>query len=133
MWDKQDRIKVILLPKDKRAFFYPSDLLKILSTIGTKRISSRFCRISREALEKKMVSTANCKRDTLVLSLPTMKLSNGPLSSFLVIILLRISTIRVKRKGERGSPCLNHLVALTQPLILQLTKIAKLIEDASLV
>ena len=76
-----------------------------------------------------MVSSANCNKDTLVLSLPTKKPSVIPVSSALIINLLRTSATRVKRKGERGSPYLNPLEALTQPFAFPLTKIAKLEED----
>ena len=80
-------------------------------------------------LEKNMVSSANYNKDTLVLSLPTMKPSVNLVSSALIIILLRTSATNVKGKRERGSPCLKPLMALTQPFAFPLTRIAKLVED----
>ena len=96
----------------------------------TKRISLRFCWKSIEAFEKKAVSPSNCNRDTVVLSLPTRKPSVKPLSSILVNILLRTSTTMVKRKEERGSPCLKPLVALTQPLTFLVTRTAKFVKES---
>ena len=134
--------------------FYPKLIFNLDNCPKTKRINLWLCKISGEALEKKMVSSANCKIDTLVLSLPTifffffffdrkqqrdilieklslptMNPSNKPLSSSLVIILLRTSITMVKRKGERGSPYLNPLMALTQPLAFPLTRTTQLVED----
>ncbi|KAM7486574.1 hypothetical protein LguiA_002583 [Lonicera macranthoides] len=64
---------------------------------------------------KNMVSSANCRCDILTLSLPT---SNGSItlkSSALAIKRLRTSTTRIKRKGDKGSPCLKPLDALKLP------------------
>ena len=58
-----------------------------------------------------------------------MKPSVNPVSFALIIILLRTSATKVKRKEEKGSPCLKPLVALTQPFTFLLTMIAKLVED----
>ncbi|RVW15385.1 putative ribonuclease H protein [Vitis vinifera] len=71
-----------------------------------------------------MVSSANCRWDTLVLFLPTPKPSN-----ILLFSALNTSTTIVNRKGDIGSPCLNPLVALTHPLAFPFTKIAKETED----
>ena len=98
--------------------------------LKTKRINLRFCRISKVALEKKKWCHLQIvKKDTLVLPLRTMKPSTRPLCSTLIIILLRTSTTMVKRKSERGSPCLKPLVALTQPSAFLLTKTTKLVEE----
>ena len=70
-----------------------------------------------------MLST-NYSKDTLVLSLPAVKPLVNLIFSTLIIILLRTSAIKVKRKGERGSPCLKPLVALTQSFAFPLTRIA---------
>ena len=75
------------------------------------------------------MSFANCKRDTLVLPLTTMKPTVKPLSSDLIIILLRTSATMVKRKEKKGSPCLKPLLALAQPLAFPLTRIAKLVKE----
>lgn len=50
-----------------------------------------------------MVSFANCNKDAIVLSLPTVKPSIKPLFFAFVTILLRIFIAMVKRKGDRGS------------------------------
>ena len=77
-----------------------------------------------------MVSFANSIWDTLVLFLPTLMPSNRHLSSALNIILLNTSVTIVNRKGDRGSPCLNPLFALTHPLAFPSTKIVKETEDS---
>ena len=69
---------------------------------NTNKINSRFCKSSMLALEKKMVSSTNYKRVTLILLCPTRKPFKRPLSSTLNIILLKTSTTIVKRKRERG-------------------------------
>ena len=75
-----------------------------------------------------MASSANYNKNTLVLSLATMKPSINLVSSTLIIILLRTSAT-VKGKRERGSPYLKPLIALTQSFAFPLTRIAKLVED----
>ena len=82
-----------------------------------------------EALEKKMVSSANCSKDTLVLSLPTKNPLVSTVSFALNNNLFRTSATKVKRKGEKESPCLKPLEALTQPFAFPLTRIAKIDED----
>ena len=64
-----------------------------------------------------MVSSANCRIDILVLFLPTKKPSVNPFSSALNISLLNTLATKVRKKGERGSPCLNPLDALIHPLV----------------
>ena len=76
-----------------------------------------------------MVSSANSNKDIVVLSLPTIKPSIKPLSSALVNILLMTSTTMVKRKGERGFPCLKPLVALTHPWAFPLTRTAEFVAE----
>ena len=66
-------------------------------------ISLRFCGFSIEALEKNMVLSTNCKRDTLVLFLPTTKPFDKSLSFALIIILLRTSIAMVNEWGKRIS------------------------------
>ena len=76
-----------------------------------------------------MVSSANCSKDTLVLSLPTKNPLVSTVSFALNNNLFRTSATKVKRKGEKESPCLKPLEALTQPFAFPLTRIAKLDED----
>ena len=89
----------------------------------------RVCNSSSQVLEKKMVSSTNCKWDTLVLFLPTLKPSNRLLYFALNIILLDTLATIVNRKRDRGSPYLNPLVALTHPLAFPFTRIVKETED----
>ena len=94
-----------------------------------KRIFLRFCKRSKEALQKKMVSSTSYNINTLALFLLTKKPSVNPFSFSLNINILRTSTTSVKRKGERGSPCLKPLDAFTEPLALLLTRIEKLVKE----
>ena len=80
-----------------------------------------------------MVSSANCKWEIVVLLLPTVKPSNNLLFLTLNINLLSTSATILKRKGDSGSPCLKSLGALTQPLALPFTGIAKEREDKPLI
>ena len=96
---------------------------------NTNKISLRDCNSSKDALEKKMVSSTNCKWDTMVLSLPSKNPSKTPFSSALTINLLKTLATKVKRKRERGFPYLRLLKDLTQPLALPFTKITKVIKN----
>ena len=99
---------------------------------NTNKIILRVCNSSAYALKKKIVSYANCRWDTLVLFLLALKPSNNLLPSTLNIILLNTSTTMVKKKTDKGSPCLSPLIALTQPLAFPFTRIAKVTKDKQL-
>ena len=60
-----------------------------------------------------MVSSPDCKCDTQILLLPTMKPSAKPLFSTLTNILHKPSTTIVNKNKERGSPFLKPLDAFS--------------------
>jgi hypothetical protein len=61
------------------------------------------------APQKIKVSSANNKCEIFTAGglEPTEKLERKPLSTVAMIILLKASMTMMKRKGDRGSPCLN--------------------------
>jgi hypothetical protein len=89
------------------------------------RIRFRFSTTYSFALENRIVSSAYYK-ETMPLDLKSSsKPLIRPLSTALFNILERPSPTRLKRKGDKGSPCLKPLPSLKYALSFPLTKIPR--------
>src|SRR4051812_25955745 len=84
------------------------------------KITFKFQILSQDASPRIIVSSANCKMSTLSVS-PYIKGLKFPTSTDFFTRAVNPSMAMTKRKGDKGSPCLNPLCTLNSLVALPLT------------